>query len=124
MGFSEAVKVGLNKFYSPYGRSGRSEFWWYWLFCVIIAGLLGVIGGFVSGHGGHEQTWVGIIFDILSAVVTISIICAEIRRLHDTGRSGWNFCWSFIPVIGGIYVIVLLCQATQPGTNKYGEAGA
>ena len=121
MGFSEAVKVGLNKFFTPYGRATRSEFWWYMLFALIICGVLGVIGGFVSGNGGREQTWVGIIFDVLSAVIAISIVCAEIRRLHDIGKSGWNVCWSLIPVVGGIYVLYLLCNPSEQGSNRYGE---
>lgn len=120
MGFAEAVKVGLHNFYNPTGRASRSAFWWYALFLFIVSGVLGVIGGFVSGNGGVEQTWVGIIFDLLSAVVAISGICAEIRRLHDINKSGWNICWGLIPVIGGLYVLYLLCKPSFPNPNKYG----
>lgn len=121
MGFAEAIKKGMNNFFNPYGRASRSEFWWYWLCIFIICGVLGVIGGFVSGNGGVEQTWVGIIFDVLSAIFGASLVCAEIRRLHDIGKSGWNVCWSFIPVIGGIYVLILLARRSQPEANRYGE---
>ena len=119
MGFAEAVKVGLNKFYDPYGRASRSEFWWYWLFLIIISGVIGVIGGFLEAVG-EEQVWIGIILQCLSLVLCISILCAEIRRLHDIGKSGWNLLWNLIPLFGAIYVIVLLCMASQPGENKYG----
>lgn len=120
MGFAEAVKVGLQNFYNPYGRASRSAFWWYYLFITVIGGVFGVIGGFVSGNGGVEQTWVGIIFDVLAAVVSVSLICAEIRRLHDINKSGWNLCWAFIPVLGAIYVLYLLCKPSFPNPNKYG----
>ena len=120
MGFAEAIKNGLNNFVAPYGRASRSEFWWYWLFMFIIAGVLGVIGGFVSGNGGVEQTWVGIIFDVLSLVLCISIVCAQIRRMHDIGKSGWNVCWQLIPIVGVIYVIILLCRPSESGENRYG----
>ena len=119
MGFAEAVKVGLNKFYTPYGRASRSEFWWYFLFLIIISGVIGVIGGFLEAVS-EEQVWIGIILQCFSALLCASIICAEIRRLHDIGKSGWNVLWSLIPLIGGIYVLILLCKASQPEENQYG----
>lgn len=120
MGFVEAVKVGLNKFFNPTGRSSRSEFWWYVLFMYIIGGVLGWFGGKTQMSSGMEQTWLGIIFEIISFICGISIICASIRRLHDTGKSGWNTLWYILPLIGWIIEVVLLCKASQPGDNQYG----
>lgn len=120
MGFSEAIRKGLSQFYSLSGRASISEFWWYYLFCIIIAGVLGVIGGFVSGHGGMEQTWVGIIFDILSFILGLSLAFCAVRRLHDIGKSGWNIFWNLIPLFGFIYLVILWCRPSQPGPNKYG----
>ena len=120
MGFVEAVKKGLNNFFNPSGRASRSEYWWYWLFGLIIAGVLGVIGGFVSGNGGREQTWVGIIFDIFSFLMSVSIICASIRRLHDIGKSGWNVLWNLIPFFGSIYLLILMIRPSEPEPNSYG----
>ncbi|MCH5226332.1 MAG: DUF805 domain-containing protein [Muribaculaceae bacterium] len=119
MSFSEAIKVGFNKFFYPYGRASRSEFWWYYLCMFIITGVLGVIGGFSQGYG-IEQVWLGVIFEILSAICGVSVICAAIRRLHDTSRSGWNILWGLLPLIGTIILIVYWCQASQPGENQYG----
>lgn len=119
MGFIQSIKTGLNKFYDPYGRSSRSEFWWYWLFMLILSGVIGVIGGFLESYG-EEQVWIGIIIQCLSMILIISMICAQIRRLHDIGKSGWNICWGFIPVLGGLYVLYLLCKASEPGENQYG----
>lgn len=124
MGFADAVRVGLNKFFDPTGRASRSEFWWYWLCLIIISGVLGVIGGFLEGAHGTEQTWIGIIVQLLSAILAASIICAEIRRLHDIGKSGWNVCWAFIPLVGGIYVLYLLCKPSMLGDNQYGPQPA
>lgn len=119
MGFVEAAKTGFNKFFYPYGRSSRSEFWWYFLFMYIITGVLGVIGGFSQAHG-MEQVWVGVIFEILALICGISVLCAGIRRLHDTGRSGWNILWTLLPLVGSIILIVYWCQPSQPGDNQYG----
>ena len=119
MGFTEAIKVGLNNFFNAYGRSSRSEFWWYALFIYIIGGVLGWFGGRLQSHG-MEQVWLGVIFEALSALLGVSVVFASIRRLHDTGKSGWNVCWYFLPIIGWIIVIVMLCKASQPGENQYG----
>lgn len=119
MGFAEAVRRGLNNFFNPYGRASRSEFWWYALFIYIIGGVLGWFGGRLEFHG-MEQVWLGIIFQCLSAVLGASVICAGIRRLHDTGKSGWYSLWYFLPFIGWIIEIILLCKAPQPGDNQYG----
>ena len=120
MGFAESIKTGLAKFFVASGRSSRSEFWWYYLFILILTSFFGVVGGFVSGHGGVEQTWVGIIFDVIGLVFGISMICAEIRRLHDSGKSGWNVWWTLIPIAGFIYVLYLLCKPSEQGPNRYG----
>ena len=121
MGFTESVKVGLNQFFTATGRATLSEFWWYYIFVFIITAVLAVIGGFIENYG-MEQVWLGIIFQCISAVLAISLLCAEIRRLHDTGKSGWNVCWGLIPLIGWIIVIVMLCRPSQPGANQYGDS--
>lgn len=119
MGFSQAISVGLSKFFDPYGRASRSEFWWYALFLYIIGGVIGWFGGRLMFHG-FEQVWLGIIFEVLNGVLAASLICASIRRLHDTGKSGWYVCWYLLPFIGWIIVIVLLCGSSYRGENQYG----
>ena len=119
MGFAEAVKSGLNNSFNPTGRATISQFWWYALFLYVIGGVLGWFGGRIQGSG-FEQVWLGIIFEVLSLICFISILCASIRRLHDTGKSGWNVLWYFLPLIGWIIEVVLLCRASQPGDNQYG----
>lgn len=121
MGFAESVKIGLNKFFNPYGRAGRSEFWWYYLFTIILTSFFGITGGFVSGAHGTEQLLLGIVFDAVGTVFGISILCAEIRRMHDIGKSGWNVCWGFLPLVGWIILLVFLCKPSQPGPNAYGD---
>lgn len=119
MGFTQAIQVGLNKFFTPTGRASRSEFWWYALFLYIIGGVLGWFGGDLQRHG-MEQVWLGVIFEVLSLLLAISVICATIRRLHDIGKSGWNVCWNLLPLVGWIILIVMLCKASYPGENQYG----
>jgi uncharacterized membrane protein YhaH (DUF805 family) len=52
--------------------------------------------------------------------VLVPSLAVMIRRLHDIGKSGWWFFISFIPLIGSIWLLVLLVTDSQPGENQYG----
>ena len=43
------------------------------------------------------------------------------RRLHDRDKSGWFMLISFIPILGAIFLIVMLAEKGTPGKNKFGE---
>ena len=44
------------------------------------------------------------------------------RRLHDVGKSGWMYLVIFIPIIGVIWLLVLLFTDGDSGTNEYGPS--
>jgi uncharacterized membrane protein YhaH (DUF805 family) len=52
--------------------------------------------------------------------VLIPSLAVAVRRLHDTGRSGWWLLIGLIPVIGAIVLLVFLVMDSQPGDNEYG----
>ena len=47
-------------------------------------------------------------------------IAVFVRRLHDTGRSGWSFFVAFIPLIGTILILIWTFSDSKPGANKWG----
>ena len=51
----------------------------------------------------------------------IPSVAVTVRRLHDTGRSGWWYLISFAP-LGGIVLLVFTCMDSQQGTNVYGPS--
>lgn len=51
---------------------------------------------------------------------TIPSLSSLIRRLHDTGRSGWWFWISLIPLFGPISLLIFTVEDSQPGENRYG----
>jgi len=51
----------------------------------------------------------------------IPSLAVAVRRLHDTGRSGWWFLIALIPLIGTILLIVWLATETKQETNKWGQ---
>jgi uncharacterized membrane protein YhaH (DUF805 family) len=52
--------------------------------------------------------------------VLVPSIAVTVRRLHDTGRSGWWILISLVPVIGWIVLLVFMLTDSQPGSNQYG----
>lgn len=57
---------------------------------------------------------------LYSLALLLPSLGVSVRRLHDTGRSGWWIFISLIPLIGVIWFIVILAQDSQPGLNVYG----
>ena len=91
------------------GRARREEIWMFWLFNVIISFV-----AFIP-YIGYA------IASIFSLWALIPGIAVAVRRLHDTGRSGWWYFIALVPVIGWIWFFVLVyCIDSQPGHNQYG----
>jgi uncharacterized membrane protein YhaH (DUF805 family) len=99
--FGAAIKTCFNKFATFQGRANRSEFWFWWLFTLLL--------GFIP--------LIGLIALFVTLVPSISV---AVRRLHDIGKSGWWYWLGLIPLFGWIALIVLYCQESEPGTNEYG----
>lgn len=105
--------LGVLKQYAVFtGRSRRKEYWMFVLFNFIIA----VVLGFVEEAIGSS----GILGGIYALAVLLPSLGVGIRRLHDTGRTGWWLLIGLIPLIGTIVLIVFMVQDSQPGANEYG----
>ncbi len=99
------------------GRSRRKAYWMFVLFNIFAAILAGVLDG-VLGLGGQDGY--GPISGIYSLAVFLPGLALAIRRLHDTGRTGWWMLLGLIPLFGWIVLIIFFVQDSQPGTNQYG----
>jgi uncharacterized membrane protein YhaH (DUF805 family) len=56
---------------------------------------------------------------IMALLLMLPTYAVCVRRLHDTGRRGWWVLLYFIPWIGTIALIIMLCQKSDED-NKYG----
>lgn len=94
------------------GRARRTEFWMFALFNFLITLALGIVEGFFGDSS------------FLSGLYTLGVLLPSvgvgIRRLHDTGRSGWWLLITLIPILGTIVFIVFAVQEGEPGSNDYG----
>ena len=98
------------------GRARRKEYWMFVLFNVLAQVAIGFVCGLV---GLVEEA--GAIGSLYGLVLLLPGIAVTVRRLHDTGRSGWWWLIIFIPFVGAIVMLVFLCGDSQPGSNAYGE---
>jgi len=110
MTFSEAVRDAFAKYAVFSGRSSRSAYWWFYLFgllAVIAAAVLDVI----------LATW--FVYALVVLGMLLPNLAVLVRRLHDTGHSGWWVLISFVPLIGLIVLLVFTVQASD-GPNQWG----
>ena len=59
---------------------------------------------------------------LLFLIAIIPFISATVRRLHDIGKSGCYIFIGFIPLLGQIYLLFLLCKDSNEGNNEYGAS--
>lgn len=119
MSFADAVRSCLQQYVGFSGRARRSEYWWFFLFNVlvsIVASILDSVLGTMS-----DDTNVGLIGTIASLALLLPSIAVGIRRLHDTSRSGWWILIGLIPIVGWIILLVFYVQDSH-GDNQYGPS--
>ena len=109
MSFWGAVTNVFRNYANFSGRARRSEFWFFYLFNVLV--------------------WIGIMIiwplaillgPVYSLAVLIPGIAVAVRRLHDTNRSGVYLLVSFVPLVGFILLIIWLTEDSNPAPNAYG----
>ncbi|WP_298448895.1 DUF805 domain-containing protein [uncultured Marinobacter sp.] len=108
----------LKKYAVFNGRARRAEYWWFVLFNIIISLALGAIDG-VTGTFSPEAG-LGLLGGLYTLAVLLPSLAVTVRRLHDTGRSGWWFLMVFVPLIGAIVLLVFMVLDSKPGQNQYG----
>ena len=141
MSFGDAVRTCLSKYGDFSGRAQRSEYWWFWVFNLLvvavpsgIAAVLLVSGiapnGDVSwmetGEGGPGAGfWIGMVLFGIASIIAIALIVPNFavgcRRLHDRGISGWLQLITIIP-FGGLVLLVLFLLPSDERENVYGHA--
>lgn len=95
------------------GRAHRTEFWMFTLFNFLFS-LAAMIVDSVLGLQGRVFGVCGPIQVLYGLAVFLPSLALAVRRLHDTGRSGWFVLIALIPIIGGIWLLVLMCLDSQP----------
>ena len=123
MDFQTALRSFWKRYRDFRGRSRRSEYWFIQLFLVVsnIAvviidlALMGWdVDRFIANGGGGI---VGLVWILVTIVPALAVL---VRRLHDTGKSGWWALVGLLPLVGAIVLLVFTVTDSSPGENKFG----
>jgi uncharacterized membrane protein YhaH (DUF805 family) len=111
--FVAAFKDVLSNYANFKDRVDRGTFWRFVGVVLIVEWLLAILAYSVS-------TFFGIPYFLFVIVVFVPQIAVCVRRLHDTGKTGWLLLLGLIPLVGAIILIVFFVQAGDPAPNAYG----
>lgn len=100
------------------GRARRKEYWVFILGTLLVSVALGLIDVMLGLYS--DEAGLGLLSGLYALIIIIPSIALSVRRLHDTGRSGWWILLSLIPLIGPIVLIVFYVMDSKPGENEYG----
>ena len=103
------------------GRARRKEFWFFMLINSIIYGALTGFGALIIGLNTGVAISPMIPAIIYFAATLLPGISVTVRRLHDIGKPGWFYLLHFIPTLGTIALLILLCFDGNIGPNAYGD---
>ena len=113
MGFAEAVKKCLSNFATFSGRARRSEYWFFYLFFILVAIAAAIVDGVIGTYP--------LLYAIAVLALLIPMLAVTVRRLHDTSKSGWYLLVALIPLVGGIILLVWTVQDSH-GPNEHGPS--
>ena len=94
-----SIRIGFLNYVNWKTRARRADFWWWFLFIVAGEVVLSSISQDVA--------------NIFGLVTFLPHVMFGIRRLHDTGRSGW---WWLLPIVN----LVFWAQPGNEGENRFG----
>ncbi|HGY2264843.1 DUF805 domain-containing protein [Morganella morganii] len=118
--YSDAININYFNFK---GRARRKEYWMFVLIdtAIIVSLYLAIL--YFSDLYSRDFNAIGFVltvFFVIYIIVTfIPSLSITVRRLHDTGRSGWWLLALLIP-FGGIIIFVFSCLDSHPGDNRFG----
>ncbi|MEM6612327.1 MAG: DUF805 domain-containing protein [Cyanobacteria bacterium P01_C01_bin.72] len=107
----------LKQYTRFHGRARRSEFWYFNLINFLINLSILLFSALLPQELGGL---VLLLFYIYNFGVFLPSLAVTIRRLHDTGKSGWWCLINFIP-FGSLVLLFFMLQDSESGPNQYGR---
>ena len=99
MNFGQAISTCFSKYATFTGRASRPEFWWFFLFQILVSIAASMVGEVLNGLAG--------------LIMLLPALAVGTRRLHDIGKSGW---WQLI-ILTGIGLLLLIYWWAQPANS-------
>ena len=112
MTFGESLSTCFKKYFVIQGRASKSEFWWFQLLWTASFFIMFIF------EGSEPVTY---FFYGIIVIIFIPLFTVGVRRLHDTGKSGFYYFWSLVPFIGSLIVLAFMLGDGTKGRNQYGD---
>lgn len=152
MSFGEALKTCFKKYATFSGRARRSEFWWFsvlnWLLSIATYAVvwwkmakIDEIQGQVAEVMFDEEKMAALtaqadsfdstfyllmaVIGIIGLLLLLPSLAVAVRRLHDTGKSGWWLLAMIIPLVNiviGIMLLIYYLKDSDRNPNKFGPS--
>ncbi|NTY01660.1 DUF805 domain-containing protein [Deinococcus sp. JMULE3] len=117
---NEVIEVVTKKYAQFTGRARRREYWMFTVAYGIVNIILTVLDNALGLSTGNTLNDVGVFSGLFALAMLIPHLAVSVRRLHDTGRSGWWILLGLIPFLGWIALIIFMATDGQAGSNKWG----
>ena len=114
------LKVMRENYANFNGRARRKEYWMFSVFFLLFALLAGFVIGILSAVGETAAMIAIILAVVWYFAHLVPSLAVTVRRLHDTGKSGWFYLLAIIPYIGGLIIFIFTVIEGDKGDNKYG----
>ncbi|EMB25515.1 DUF805 domain-containing protein [Treponema denticola] len=101
----------LKKYIVFDGRARRKEYWMFILFNVIVGGVLAILDSILG---------TAILGYLYSLAVLLPSLAVQVRRLHDINKPWYWIFITLIPLVGAIWMIVLMATEGTRGDNDFG----
>tara|TARA_B110000238_G_scaffold141602_1_gene152786 strand:+ start:1608 stop:1946 length:339 start_codon:yes stop_codon:yes gene_type:complete len=100
-------KVVFENYANFDGRARRSEYWYFVLLNTVFVILVSLLNP--------------VLYGLYALLVLLPGLAVSVRRLHDVGKSGVWLLISLVPIIGGIWLIILMATEGETECNMYGS---
>ena len=121
------LKVMRDNYANFNGRARRKEYWMYTLILtVLLIALMAIMFSALSlsdetrietGPSGYLTVLLLFVFLVVHFSPSLAL---TVRRLHDTGKSGWWYLIVFVPYLGNFVIFIFTLIDGDEGENKYG----
>tara|TARA_Y100001934_G_scaffold75493_1_gene93897 strand:+ start:1098 stop:1562 length:465 start_codon:yes stop_codon:yes gene_type:complete len=102
------------------GRASRTEYWGFWLTFIFVVFVFAFAIAMAAAINDILTGGLAIIGGLAYIALIIPMLAVTIRRLHDSGRSGWWYLISFVPYVGGIILFVFTVLPSEQKVNQWG----
>ncbi|MFV0427113.1 MAG: DUF805 domain-containing protein [Beutenbergiaceae bacterium] len=134
IGFWQAVTRAHKKATRFDGRASRGEYWWFYLWLLLLSMVTVVLGTTVvllsidySAAEPAPSPIAFVVYGLLMLGSTLEALLSiplTIRRLHDAGYSGWMYATALIPYAGSVILIILTASDSKATGLRFDRPGA